>query len=271
MTLLLSTVLLRPYVFLFFAIFLFAAIRFMGWQRALGLTAIAWITAFIAEFSSTRIGIPFGDYVYIDHTRDRELWISNIPFFDSFSFTFLAYSSYMMALAFILPLTSRGAGRWMDHPPTRQSGAVLALSVLFFTFIDIVIDPLAVRGDRWFLGRIFYYPEPGLYFGVPIANFMGWAVVGFISIFAFQRLDRMLDRRLAPPPPRDISRHVMVGVGLYYLILGFNLFLTFAIGERLLGMIGIFIYAPVTVILLTRLRAGTGEVDWRPTADWPPR
>ena len=45
-------------------------------------------------------------------------------------------------------------------------------------WLDVVIDPLAVRGDRWFLGRIFYYPEPGWYFGVPIANFVGWVVVG---------------------------------------------------------------------------------------------
>ncbi len=45
-------------------------------------------------------------------------------------------------------------------------------------WLDVVIDPLAVRGDRWFLGRIFYYPEPGWYFGVPAANFAGWVVVG---------------------------------------------------------------------------------------------
>ena len=47
-----------------------------------------------------------------------------------------------------------------------------------FAFIDMVIDPVALRGDRWFLGKIYYYPEPGVHFGVPFANYIGWAVVG---------------------------------------------------------------------------------------------
>ncbi len=44
--------------------------------------------------------------------------------------------------------------------------------------LDVVIDPLAVRGDRWFLGRVFDYPSGGVYFGVPLSNFAGWLLVG---------------------------------------------------------------------------------------------
>jgi len=44
--------------------------------------------------------------------------------------------------------------------------------------LDVVIDPLAVRGDRWFLGQVFTYAEPGIYFGVPCSNFAGWVIVG---------------------------------------------------------------------------------------------
>lgn len=42
--------------------------------------------------------------------------------------------------------------------------------------LDVVLDPLAVQGDRWFLGRVFYYPGGGDYFGVPLVNFAGWAL-----------------------------------------------------------------------------------------------
>jgi len=254
MTLLLSTLLLRPYVFIFFAIFIWAATRFMGWRKTLLFTGISWAVAFSAEFSSTRNGIPFGYYVYIDSTRDQELWISNVPFFDSLSFTFLAYASYIMALSFTLPTAKKGRiVTFLDHSQTRFSGSVLLLSTLFFAFIDIVIDPLAVRGDRWFLGKIFYYPDPGVYFGVPLSNFVGWAVVGFVSISCFQIAEKVFNKQGQENSGCDVTPHILVGILLYYLVLGFNLSMTFMISETLLGTVGLFIYVPTTAILLMRL------------------
>jgi putative membrane protein len=71
----------------------------------------------------------------------------------------------------------------IDFPlATRTGWPVMLLTILFFTFIDIIIDPVALQGERWFLGRIYYYPEPGTLFGVPIANYIGWAIVGLISL-----------------------------------------------------------------------------------------
>ena len=40
--------------------------------------------------------------------------------------------------------------------------------------VDLVVDPLSVRGDRWFLGKLFWYDPPGPHFGVPISNYLGW-------------------------------------------------------------------------------------------------
>jgi putative membrane protein len=253
MTLLFSTILLRPYVFIFFAIFIGAALAFMGWRKTLLFTGISWAVAFSAEFSSTRNGIPFGYYVYVDSTRNQELWISNVPFFDSLSFTFLAYASYMMALSFTLPTQKGSIAVFLDHPKTRSSGPVLLLSALFFTFIDIVIDPLAVRGDRWFLGKIFYYPDPGVYFGVPFSNFVGWAVVGFVSISCFQIVEKIFNRQRQESSECDVTVHILLGISLYYLVLGFNLAMTFLIGETLLGTVGLLIFLPTTVLLLVRL------------------
>ena len=49
----------------------------------------------------------------------------------------------------------------------RTSWPVFLLTAFLFAFIDMVIDPVALRGDRWFLGKIYYYPDPGIHFGVP--------------------------------------------------------------------------------------------------------
>jgi len=243
-----STVVLRPYVFAFLALYLAAAGRSMGWTRTALFAGLTWGLAFLAEYSSVRIGIPFGPYVYLENTRGRELYLSNVPFMDSLSFTFLAYVSYALALALCLPIrrSAHGGFRLIDLARVRDSWGVWLLSVCLFVWIDVVIDPAAVRGERWFLGKIFYYPNGGLYFGVPVSNFIGWGVVGGAAIGLFQWCDRRFwsDRPIRP---------LLIAAGLYYLILGFNLAVTFWIDEPLLGMVGLLIHLPVLLMVVVRM------------------
>src|SRR5574337_2197798 len=240
-----ATVVLRPYVFVFLAFYLTAATVAIGWWRTALFTGIAWVVAFSAEYSSTRNGIPFGFYSYIPETKGRELWISNVPFMDSLSFTFLAYVSFTLAQWLRLPVGASGR----EVVAVRRSWPVLALAAVLFMLIDVVIDPVALRGDRWFLGKIYNYPEPGLYFGVPLTNFLGWAIVGFVTIAVFQRVDRALT--VEPTLDKGV-KPVLCGVLLYYLILTFNLVMTFVIGEMLLGIAGILLYIPITRMVFTR-------------------
>src|SRR4051812_25261176 len=98
-----STVLYRPYVFIFLLIFLVTALYTMGWRRTVVFTLTTWMVAYAGEWCSTRSGFPFGPYRYLENTRLLELYISNIPFIDSLSFTFLLYGSNALALCLILP------------------------------------------------------------------------------------------------------------------------------------------------------------------------
>jgi putative membrane protein len=253
-----NTIILRPYVFVFLTAFLFAASRLIGWQRTTWFLAITYSVALLCELSSTRTGFPFGWYYYTGSTIGQELYIADVPFMDSLSFPFLLYASYCMALAFILPATGAPESDLgvriirMDFPlATRTGWPVMLLTILFFTFVDIIIDPIALQGERWFLGRIYYYPEPGTHFGVPIANYVGWAVVGLLSLRAYLPLDRRLGQPGAAAP--HVTLPVLLGCGLYYGVLIFNLAVTFWIGEVLLGTTGVFIYLPVTVLLALRL------------------
>lgn len=254
-----NTIILRPYVFVFLTAFLFAASRLIGWRRTTWFLAITYSVALLCELSSTRTGFPFGWYYYTGSTIGQELYIADVPFMDSLSFPFLLYASYCMALAFILPATSPQKSGWglpvirMDFPLAARTGwPVILLTILFFTFVDIIIDPVALQGERWFLGRIYYYPEPGTHFGVPIANYVGWAVVGLLSLRAYVPLDRRLNHPGAVAPPH-VTLPVLLGCGLYYGVLIFNLAVTFWIGEALLGTTGVFIFLPVTVLLALRL------------------
>src|SRR5437762_11433666 len=176
MDLVLGTLVLRWYVFTFVACFLVASARDLGWRGTLVFAAWVWTLAWACELASTRVGIPFGLYHYTGATRGQELYIANVPFMDALSFTFLAYASFSVARAML-------AGR----RPSRTTLALVAGAVMLA--LDVVIDPLAVRGDRWFLGRIFYYPDCGVYFGVPLSNFAGWTIVGAVSVGLYVALD----------------------------------------------------------------------------------
>ena len=246
-----KTFLLRPYVFTFLAVALATAVRLIGKQRTVIFFLLAWITAFVCEFSSTRTGIPFGWYFYTGSTRGQELYLSNVPFTDSLSFSFLLFTSYCLALVFRLPAHGNEPGTTRrDNQTIRTSMPVLSLTVLFFVLSDVVIDPVALRGDRWFLGKIYYYPAPGIHFGVPIANYLGWAVVGLVAFGLYQWIDRRL-----PDSAREvnITGTLVLGCALYYGILGLNLAVTFWIGETLIGASGLLLYLPIAAFLLLKL------------------
>lgn len=255
-TLFLKTIALRPYVFLFLAAFLFSAIQLIGWPRTWRFWIISWATAFICEFSSTRTGIPFGWYFYNGSTVGQELYFFDVPFMDSISFSFLLFASYCVALGLRLPSGSSLTTEPHVLTPlcfdlnARTSWAVYVLTAVLFALIDMVIDPVALRGDRWFLGKIYYYPDPGWHFGVPLANYAGWAVVALISLVIYFPLDRRL-----PPlsPPQPTTQRLFLGIGLYYGVLVFNLSMTFWIGESFMGMSGLMMHLPIACLLLARL------------------
>ncbi len=64
-----GTVLLRPYVYGFFACFLFFAWPHLKARALSAYLFVAYVVAFGSEYSSTRNGFPFGVYTYIDTTR----------------------------------------------------------------------------------------------------------------------------------------------------------------------------------------------------------
>lgn len=238
LSLLAGTLALRPYVFAFLTAFLIAASRDLGPARAAGFLGWGFLVAFGAEFASTRVGVPFGLYHYTGSTRGTELFVSNVPFFDSLSFPFLAYAAFCVARHVL------GEGR--------ATGAVM-LGAALMMWLDVVIDPLAVRGDRWFLGRIFYYPEGGSYFGVPLSNFAGWFVVGVLIIGGHVLVER--------GAPRGSPA---LGVSLYASILAFNLLVTAWIGEWTLLAAGILLHAGAFLVLYGVSATRTASRPGRP-------
>jgi len=234
-SLLLGTIVLRPYVFVFLAVYLTIAILNMGLVRSIVFTVLAYTIAFLSEYSSTRIGFPYGFYEYIETTRGQELWISNVPFMDSLSYSFLAYVAYTMALFMWSPFKVNLLDiRLVESSRVRRSLRVIFSGAIFFMLMDVIIDPIAFQGDRWFLGKIYTYKEQGEYFNIPLTNFFGWLLVGTCILYSFTRLDGYLDQKF-PYKEQKFPAQALLGPALYFVLLLFNLAVTFYIGEWALG------------------------------------
>ncbi|MFQ5956381.1 MAG: carotenoid biosynthesis protein, partial [Candidatus Brocadiales bacterium] len=143
-----------------------------------------------------------------------------------------------------------------------RSGGVLILATIFFVLQDVVVDPVALRGSAWFLGQIFYYPDGGIYFGVPLSNFIGWFIVGLAIIYSFQWFDGLADGwpSFSGEGARYVPSKAALGPACYFATMLFNLLVTLYIGEYLLALASLIIFG----ILLYTVRAcifAASEVD----------
>lgn len=242
MELLLGTLLLRPYVFAFLALYLIGAWLQLGPRTTLLFLVLGYFTAFVSEFLSIHLGFPYGDYYYIPTTQGKELWVQGVPFMDSLSYVFLAACSYSTALFLMAPLV-KGEKGWAlgDDTARRKDKAVWLLGSFLMVLLDVVVDPVALQGEKWFLGKIYAYRSAGAYFGIPMSNFAGWLLVGLCMIRLLQFLDARWGKAPKGMPVLGISAAMAWGPFLYLSILLFNLAVTFLIGEICLGIASSFI------------------------------
>lgn len=165
---LLETLGRRWYAFGFIAVFLWAASAERGWKRALRFLAIAAVVEFIAEYASTHYGVPFGRYSYIAPTHGDELYVSNVPLFVPLSFGVAVWAGRSLAQV--------GLG-------ARTTGRLILTGALTAAALDLIIDPMTLRGRSWFMGPLYLYDAGGPWFDVPWSNLAGWIAVSGIVLW----------------------------------------------------------------------------------------
>ena len=161
-----GTLVLRPYVFIFLSVYLCLATWHLGLGRTLIYLVCGYGVAWLSEVSSINTGFPYGFYIYIPATRApgtlgpggafHGLTVVCLPLLRQLQFSSAAV----------------GGSDWGQRGEAvaqvrKASLATVILAAVLFVTLDIIIDPLALRGYRWFLGQIYGYPEPGIYFGIP--------------------------------------------------------------------------------------------------------
>ena len=106
------------------------------------------------------------------------------------------------------------------------------------------------------LGKIYFYREPGEYFHIPLTNFAGWIFVTATTLTGFAGLNSWLDH-VIPRKENQIAGQALLGPGLYFGVLAFNLGVTFYIGEFLLAVWGILIFSGILALVGFKIRKET--------------
>lgn len=232
----LHTIAKRPYVFIFLIAFLIISVRTRGVKRTLLFLFSGYAIAWASEALSIRTGFPYGWYAYVYENMPGEWMNWGVPVWDSLSYTFLCFAGLGLAEFFLLPRSPNTTSFKSYRQKTLKNFSMTEifglslLSAVFIVILDVIVDPLANQGEKWFLGKIYYYPNPGNYFGVPFTNFAGWFLVGFLIVFVNLAIDKIFSRGRPSPmpvyPDRLLKLDHLLAPALYLSIVAFNAAIT---------------------------------------------
>ncbi len=167
-------------------IFAPAAISLFLWlgprRASISLIALAAF-AYAIETTGLVTGLPYGEFIYGEALGPKAFGL--VP--------------YLLPVSYLpLVLGAVGAG-WGSGTASRVIKTALILAA-----IDLVLDPGAVRLGFW------EYASGGIYYGVPISNYLGWMISGALAAVVF-----LLAARPTTPPPRGLLDSAILAVAFW--------------------------------------------------------
>jgi putative membrane protein len=124
---------------------------------------ITWVVSLFFEALSIQTGFPFGLY----HYNIPSLIIFHVPVIVIFAYSGTGYFSWVLSHVLTGRYSAKLAGKWVFIVPF--------IATFIMLMWDLGVDPISSTVlSRW------VWQRPGPYFGVPIQNYVGWFLVGFI-------------------------------------------------------------------------------------------
>ena len=173
----------------------------LGLRRAASFFVIAYVLSASSELIGTGTGFPFGNYSYTDFLGFKLL--GRVPFTIPMSWFYMGLTSYVLARLIVWLVGNRLSTRAREI----ASGV---LGMYLVVVWDLVLDP--AMAHRTLAVRFWEWHVDGLYFGMPIRNYVGWAFTALLFI----TLSRLSWGRTGIEPRR-------VPVMLPVLVYGFNI------------------------------------------------
>jgi len=154
------------FVILFAVPSYWAVVQARGWKRGGTILLLLGMYALIIESSAIHTGFPYGDFIYNDLLGDKVFGLT--PWTVAFAYPPILLLSYWAAR---ISVTHR-----IKHLKNMSTLLVVAgMTALFAMGVDLVLDPAAVELGFW------NWETPGLFYEVPLINFAGWLLTGFVG------------------------------------------------------------------------------------------
>jgi uncharacterized membrane protein len=150
--------------------------RFYGLRGILTFVAICLIVGNVFENLGVRTGFPFGQYHFTDVMGPK---ILAVPIFLGLAYVGMAYLSWTLARLILKETQQPLAG-------SRVVTLALLASAIMLSW-DLSMDPVWST-----MVRAWIWPQGGIYFGVPLTNFLGWFLTAYVlyQLFALYQRNR---------------------------------------------------------------------------------
>ena len=132
-----------------------------GLKTTLQTFTIVGVLSYFAELTGSTTGFPFGRYHYTDVLQPQ---IAGVPL--------------LIPLAWMMMLPPAWAVARIVVGKSQSRFAFVMLSALAFTAWDLFLDPQMVRWEFW------VWETEGIYFGIPLVNYLGWVLVSALLTFS---------------------------------------------------------------------------------------
>jgi len=143
--------------------------RFYRWSGILTFLGIVLVLGNMFENLGVRTGFPFGRYFFSELMGPKVL---AVPVLLGLAYVGMSYFSWTLARLIV------------ERRPTSRAASGMVLTPVLAAFImaawDLSQDPVWST-----ILHLWIWPDGGRYFGVPLTNFFGWYLTGFVIFQAF--------------------------------------------------------------------------------------
>lgn len=137
-----------------------------GLSRTLRTLAIVAVLSYFAEWLGSKTGFPFGTYYYTDALQPQ---LAGVPLLIPLAWMMMLAPAWAIAKIIL---------RKHDNPKLPITIYFSLITALAFTAWDLFLDPQMVGWGFW------VWAIPGIYFGIPLSNYLGWLLVSFLLTLA---------------------------------------------------------------------------------------